>query len=144
MPQITIGKRTFDVADENDGTSLVIDGQSQDVDVLKLGPNRYSMILNGKSRIVEIVDNDEKEPVLKIDGQLMSLKVKNETDLLLERLGMNILGKKEVKELKDHPHLQPYLTNLSPLSRDLDAVNHQLTARYQLQTVDAADQRRFS
>lgn len=58
------------------------------------------MLINGRSYSIEVVDGDPMNPVIKIDGKVFQPVVKNETDLLLERLGMNIKAKKEVRELK--------------------------------------------
>lgn len=100
MPQTTIGKLTFEVDNNPTGDKLLIDGTEHSVDLFEVSPGRFNMIIDGKSRMIEVVEREEKEAILKVDGQIVELGIKNETDLLLERLGMNISSKKEVKELK--------------------------------------------
>ena len=100
MPQITIGTQTFEVDEQAKQNRLTVNGIEHDVDLLQIGADRYSMIIDGKSRIVQVVERSEKRVKVKVDGELLDLGVKNETDLLLERLGMNTSSKKEVKELK--------------------------------------------
>jgi acetyl/propionyl-CoA carboxylase alpha subunit len=100
MQEIVIGKNKYTVAPGKSEGEVVINGSSTTVDLVNIGNGHYHMILEGQSISVEVVETDGKAPQIKIDGRLYQPEVKGETDLLLERLGLNISSKKAVKELK--------------------------------------------
>jgi len=80
---------------------MEINGKKLATDIIELGDGHYHLIMNNKSYEVEVVDaSDASKPLIKIEGHVYQPGVKSETDLLLERLGLNVKAKKEVKELK--------------------------------------------
>lgn len=100
MQEIVIDDRTYKVEASKQENAVIVNGKSVSLDSAKLGSNRYNLIIDGKSISVEVISNEDKNPQIKINGKLYSPTVKNETDILLEKLGLNIKAKKEVKELK--------------------------------------------
>ncbi|NQV52429.1 MAG: biotin/lipoyl-binding protein [Flavobacteriales bacterium] len=100
MQEIVIAGRSYRVEPSKDRKSVSINGESREVDLIHLGAGHHHLIVGGKSFKVEVVDGDEKSPHIKINGRSYRPSVKDETDMLLERLGLNIKTKKEVKELK--------------------------------------------
>ena len=100
MQEIVIDGRSYKVASADAKDSVEINGEQHEIDLLPLGDGHYHMIVDGKSFNVEVVEEDAKAPHIKINGRSYRPTIKDETDLLLERLGLNIKSKKEVKELK--------------------------------------------
>ena len=100
MQEIVIGKNKYEVAPGKEAGEVMINGAATNVDLVALGDGHYHMIFEGQSINIEVVQPDGKAPQIKIDGRLYQPEIKGETDLLLERLGLNISSKKAVKELK--------------------------------------------
>lgn len=100
MQEIIFGNKNFRVEQTTEEGLLIINSQHKKIDALQLSENTYHLLIDGKSYTVEVVNKDAIAPEFKVNGKSYKPKVKTETDLLLERLGMNIKTKKEVKELK--------------------------------------------
>lgn len=100
MREVIIGEKSYKVEEATEGGGVRVNGALLDADVRAVGPGKFHMILDGKSMNIEVIDNDPKTPVIKVNGKIFQPVVKDETDLLLERLGMNIKAKKEISELK--------------------------------------------
>lgn len=101
MQEVIIGDSTFQVKKGDSNNVVLVNEKSHEADIKHLGDGKYHMLLDNKSFTIEVVDwNDGSDPVIKVNGSVYQPKVKSETDLLLERLGMNIKSKKEIKELK--------------------------------------------
>lgn len=99
MQEVIIGKSSFQVESGSSNKEVIINGKPHTVDIHVEDSNKFHMLLENKSYSIEVVD-DGNEPIIKINGKVYRPKVKTETDLLLERLGMNVKTKKEIKELK--------------------------------------------
>lgn len=100
MQEIIIDDRVYRVEASKQENAVIINGKTLNLDSAALGNNRYNVIIDGKSISVEVISNQDKNPQIKINGKLYNPVIKDETDILLERLGLNIKAKKEVKELK--------------------------------------------
>lgn len=100
MQQIVFGSKSYHVQQGENPNEVSVNEKILRADVKALGNGHYSMLLDGRSVVIEVIDPNTKSPVVKVDGRIYNPQVKDETDLLLERLGMNIKAKKEVKELK--------------------------------------------
>ena len=101
MLQASLGKdKQLQVDLRKDG--ITVDGTPFEWDLAEVKPGRYHIIRNGRSFQAEVVHTDpaEKTFALKINGQLHTVQLKDETDLLLEKLGMNTAGSSKVQELK--------------------------------------------
>lgn len=100
MQEIVIDGRAYKVASADSKEKVEINGKEHHIDLLEVGDGHYHLIVDGKSFNVEVVEQDAKSPHIKINGRSYRPTIKDDTDLLLERLGLNIKSKKEVKELK--------------------------------------------
>lgn len=100
MQEIIIGDRSYKAATTSEAGKVEVNGQTLNIDLQPLGNGRYHMLVDGRSVTIEVVEADSKSPVIRINNQVYQPVVKDETDLLLERLGMNMRAKKEVRELK--------------------------------------------
>lgn len=81
-------------------SEILVNDTPQEVDLIKVEENHYHLIVNGRSFNVDVVNKDAKNPHILINGRSYKPEVKDDTDLLLEKLGMNVKNKKDVKELK--------------------------------------------
>jgi len=70
---------------------LVVDGTPMTWDKVKIKDNYYHLIIDNQSYTAEVVkvDTHEKTVWLKLSGITFQLKIKDNLDLLLEKLGMN-------------------------------------------------------
>jgi acetyl/propionyl-CoA carboxylase alpha subunit len=100
MQEIVIDDRVYRVEASQQENAVKVNGKPVSIDKANLGNNRYNLLIDGRSISVEVISRRDKNPQIKINGKLCAPKVKDETDILLEKLGLNIKAKKEVKELK--------------------------------------------
>jgi len=100
MQEIVIDDRVYRVEASQQENAVMVNGKTVSIDKAKLGNNRYNLLIDGRSISVEVISSGDKTPQIKINGKLYAPTVKDETDILLEKLGLNIKAKKEVKELK--------------------------------------------
>lgn len=100
MQEIVIGDRSYKVARTKDDSIIQLNGEDRSIDMIEVGKGRYHVIIDHRSYKIDVIEQDDKAPVIKVNGRVYQPTVKDDTDLLLERLGMNIKAKKEVKELK--------------------------------------------
>lgn len=86
----------------NKGENYFIGNEIVSWKISQLGNGRLQVIKDHKvynADIVEI-DSKKKEITLKLNGKLMTIKVKNELDALLSKLGMDKLQTVQIKEIK--------------------------------------------
>lgn len=100
MQEISIGERKYNVEKTESTGAVSINGLERNADISALGMGHFHMLLDGKSYSIEVIESDLQNPIIKVNGVVYQPSIKGETDLLLERLGMNTKAKKEVKELK--------------------------------------------
>ena len=100
MQEVIIQGRTYITKPEVGGKLVEVNGKLKEIDCVDLGQGRFNMIMDGASISIEVVDWNENNPLIKVNGEVYAPVVKSETDLLLERLRMNIKAKKEIKVLK--------------------------------------------
>jgi biotin carboxyl carrier protein len=100
MYKASVNKKTFDIGstDEN----LTIDGSPVNWDVQKIADNRFHIIRDNKSYTAEIVkaDHQTKSFVIKINGTLHNVELKDQFDLLLEKMGMSATASSKVNNIK--------------------------------------------
>lgn len=86
---------------EQDGQWL-IDGQLADADIRHLGGNRYHIIRQGQSVLLEVLKADpaNKLYTIKVKGQVLALELKDKTSLLLEQMGLGSKAKAKINDLK--------------------------------------------
>jgi len=98
MLEVITNGRSYTVKHTDE--AINVNARSYEAEIHKNGDGKFNMLLNNKSFNIEIVSSEAKQPIIKINGKLYYPTIKDETDLLLDSLGMNIKTKKEVKELK--------------------------------------------
>ncbi len=100
MQEVVFGEKSYKVEPSKKEGFVIINNEEKEVDAIQVGPNTYHLLVDSQSVTIEVVDADSANPEFMVNGKPYKPTVKTETDLLLERLGLNIKAKKELKELK--------------------------------------------
>jgi len=87
---------------QSEGENVLIDGNRVHIDLEDHSNDRIHVLLENKSYSAEIVSVNykEKEAEIKINGQLYQISIKDEKDVLLESLGMELNKTQSVSNLK--------------------------------------------
>lgn len=100
MQEISFDERKFLIEELAEHAQLKINDRAHNIDIQKIDDHRYSLLVDHRSYVIERMKGEEGKVKLAVNGRVIHATVKGETDLMLERLGMNIQAKKDVKELK--------------------------------------------
>jgi biotin carboxyl carrier protein len=100
MQEVVFGEKSYKVEPSKKEGFVIINNKEKKVDAIQVAPNTYHLLVDSQSVTIEVVDADSANPEFMVNGKPYKPTVKTETDLLLERLGLNIKAKKELKELK--------------------------------------------
>ena len=89
MYKATVNKKNFEIQNRNQ--ELLINGSVLEWDVVKISEGYFHLLINHKSYHAEIVKTDRtaKLFVLKINGKIYTVELKDKFDLLLEKMGLN-------------------------------------------------------
>lgn len=100
MYKASVGDKTFEISQTGDG--LVIDGNLLNWDLVEFSPNCFHILHNNKSYRAEIVKADTvaKTVVIKVNGVVQTVAVKDKFDLLLEKMGMTASASSKVNNIK--------------------------------------------
>lgn len=101
MLQIAVNnKSTFEVDHKNG--ELLIDGKAWGTDIQWQPNGLISILHDNKSytAIVEKIDKQNKELTLRIDGQRYTLTIKEDIDILLSKMGMNMGAMQKAAPIK--------------------------------------------
>lgn len=98
MYEITVNGQPHQLHRENG--NLFLDGKALTLDLARLDENRLHLLLNHRSYTVELMSKEEKSLVVRVNGQRFELSLRNELDLMLEKLGLNQLTESKVNEIK--------------------------------------------
>lgn len=85
LVQTRIGDRTFTI--EREGDRVTVDGEPVDLRVSRLGDQTLLLVIDGEPTVVT-VEPTESGGIATVAGHRIEVGVKTETDLLLERFGM--------------------------------------------------------
>lgn len=71
-------------------------------DLVQKAPGEYNLLKNHQSINAILTDahSNAKKQVIEIDGQSFDIQIKDELDLMLERLGFTTVTNKHIKEIK--------------------------------------------
>lgn len=91
MFQISAGENTFEVTHSQG--QFNIDGKPFQGDISQTGPRHFHIIHDYQSYRLEVIDinREEKTGTVRLNSDIIELKVQDKMDLLLEKLGMNNL-----------------------------------------------------
>jgi biotin carboxyl carrier protein len=96
------GKQKLDLEWDGKSASGQLDGKEFKMDVLEISSGKSHWIHLDKSYNVEVVsvDSETKEVVVKVNGTVYQIALKDRYDDLLKSLGMEGVGTAKLKELK--------------------------------------------
>lgn len=85
-----------------EGGTYMVDKQPMEIDIHRVSEGYFHIIHEAKSYRAELVsaDYERKSFIIKVNGQEVSLDIKDRFDLLLEKLGMTDLTKTAVNDIK--------------------------------------------
>jgi biotin carboxyl carrier protein len=100
MIQASVNESTYEV--EEKAGELRLDGKPFEWDLQQLEEKHFHILKDNKSFRVEVLESDftSKEFRLKINGEVHEVKLKDKTDLLLEKMGLSAVVSNAMKELK--------------------------------------------
>ncbi len=69
----------------------ILDGKAVNADSIKLGPNKYHILLNNQSLTIELIEKSEnqKTMIIMVNGVKQEVSIKDKYDNLLSELGMD-------------------------------------------------------
>lgn len=96
---IVNGKATFAV---NNDTKLTVDNQNVDWSAVKLPSGDYSIIMDGKSYLAQVlrIEKDTKTVVLQVNQQQFEVALEEPIDQLLASMGIKDALTKKVNDIK--------------------------------------------
>ena len=94
------GKGEKEVREEKG--ALLIDGNSPEIDLLKIDDNKFHLIHEGRSYNASLlnIDSETKMITLKINNRKYELQIEDQYDQLLQKLGMDNLATAAISQLK--------------------------------------------
>ena len=100
MYKATVNNKTFELTQTADG--IVIDGKLLAWDLVEFSPGCFHILYNNKGYRAEIVKADvaTKTFVIKLNGAVQTVAVKDKFDLLLEKMGMTAANTSKVNNIK--------------------------------------------
>jgi biotin carboxyl carrier protein len=100
MYKATVGNKTFEVSQTSDG--LVIDGTPLNWDSVEFSPGCFHILYKNKSYRAEVVKTDTatKTFIVKVNGIVQTVAVKDKFDLLLEKMGMTASASSKINNIK--------------------------------------------
>jgi biotin carboxyl carrier protein len=103
MYSVNISEKKFEIEfDSQNAKKGTVNGKDFTLDSVKIKEGSYHVIYNNQSYNIEIleINTDNSTVKLNINGVNYTSKVNSELDILLQKLGMDNLTSKKVKELK--------------------------------------------
>lgn len=96
---IVNGKSTFAV---NNDTKLTVDNQNVDWSAVKLPSGDYSIIMDGKSYLAQVlrIEKDTKTVMLQVNQQQFEVAIEEPIDQLLASMGIKDAMTKKVNDIK--------------------------------------------
>jgi len=95
MYKATVNNKIFEIESSEHG--LLVNGQPQPWDLVKIADGYFHILFNSKSYRAEVIKNDPetKTFTFKINGHNYTVTLKDKFDVLLEKMGMhNTVGNK--------------------------------------------------
>lgn len=100
MIQANVNENTYEIEDK--AGELKLNGEAFEWDLQQLEEKHFHILKDNKSFRVEVLESDfvSKTFKLKINGDIHDVKLKDQTDLLLEKMGLSAVVNNAMKELK--------------------------------------------
>lgn len=100
MYKVQFDGKSFELKDDADG--LTVNGQRLEWDLVDLGGGQFHIRYKNQSYPAEVieVDHETKMVELSVRGQRYSVKLREDVDVLMEKMGMNTGGSGKVNSIK--------------------------------------------
>lgn len=100
MKKAIIGEKSYQI--DQTSEEILLDGKPFPIDISKINDTDQHILINGKSYQAQIasIDKSTKTVSLKLNNTLYTVQVKDNLDLLLEKLGMESQDQAADKEVK--------------------------------------------
>lgn len=101
MYQVKVNNQ-FQFEISQNGPELTVDGRKLDVDFSRLNEGSTHVIYNNQSFNAELVgfDAKAKTAIIKVNGNIYHIEVKDQYDQLLKQLGLDSLATNKILEIK--------------------------------------------
>jgi biotin carboxyl carrier protein len=89
MYKATVNKQDFNI--ENNNNQLIVNGNVVEWDIVKISNEYFHILIKNESYRAEVIKADSitKSFVLKINGKIYTVDLKDKFDLLLDKMGLN-------------------------------------------------------
>lgn len=87
---------------ELDKGVVLVDGTSVSADVAFITGNKYHILSESKSFMLEVLENDtaSKKFTIKVNDQVYQLSLEDQLDILLDKMGMSAIDKSKADNIK--------------------------------------------
>ena len=102
MYKVISNKKEFSVSAEKENNVFYVNDNNVALDIKKLSETAFHVLRNNKGYQVELVHLDKaaKTVSLKVNGSIYNYTLKDEMDLLLQKMGLNNIATAKVSEVK--------------------------------------------
>jgi biotin carboxyl carrier protein len=96
----SVNKKSFEIESQDD--DFIVNGQLFKLDIERLSEGYFHILHNNRSYRAEVVKADHKTKsfLIKINGSIYPVELKDRFDLLLEKMGMNSGSSGKVNNIK--------------------------------------------
>lgn len=100
MYQIKIGNLTYNLKLKKD--QIYLNDNLFEVDLSTISDSRFHAIRDNKSHNIEIIEINklDKTALVKVNSNIYTIRIKDQYDELLEKMGLNSLNVSTVKDIK--------------------------------------------
>ncbi|MEP5612432.1 MAG: acetyl-CoA carboxylase biotin carboxyl carrier protein subunit [Cyclobacteriaceae bacterium] len=88
------------IAVEKVGADLIIDGHKSDHEIIQIDEKNFKVFTKSKIFSVAVLEKDDNQLTLSIDGKSVSVSSFSHIDQILEKLGMNTAASASIKDIK--------------------------------------------
>jgi biotin carboxyl carrier protein len=99
MIEVTVGddKKLSIASIKNE---IYVNDQYVDFEIKRITNRKFKIFKNDRIHNAEVIEQNGKDLILKIDGQTLNVKVTDHIDQILAKLGMDVVVSTIVKEIK--------------------------------------------
>ncbi len=100
MYKVSIDQTTYKIDLQSDG--VLVDDELFSWDLIAISDHLFHLITDSKSYVIEIAATDvhKKHIELKVNGVLFDIEVQDKYDILLEKLGMQLIADSNHREVR--------------------------------------------
>jgi biotin carboxyl carrier protein len=86
----------------NDFEYCIAAAEMDDAEIIQTAPLEFNLLQNNRSVSAKIIHADiaSKKITVEISGEIFNVVIKDELDIMLDKMGFNLASNKQVKEIK--------------------------------------------